>query len=58
MNCPVCGGKQIGKINTTNYFCHDCYFEFNNNCEIFLIGEDGNLSRGIRLVGVLSDQNL
>ena len=49
MKCPVCGGKQIGKINHANYYCHDCYFEFNDHKEVFLIGEDGNLSRGMNI---------
>ncbi|MCL2677872.1 MAG: hypothetical protein FWE85_02330 [Clostridiales bacterium] len=43
MLCPVCGSKKIGKISTTNYFCRNCYMEFNEKREVFVITEDGGL---------------
>ncbi len=43
MICPVCQGKKIGKIGTKSYFCWDCYFEFDENNQVFSILEDGSL---------------
>ena len=43
MLCPVCGGKRIGKISSKNYFCRNCYIEFNDKREVFSITEDGGL---------------
>lgn len=41
--CPVCGGRQTGKIGMANYFCHACLIEFNGKNEAFRITEDGLL---------------
>lgn len=41
--CPVCGGKQTGKIGMTTFFCHACLVEFNSKSQVFMITEDGLL---------------
>lgn len=41
--CPVCGSKEVGKINTAKFFCRHCFVEFNTKQEIFAITEDGSL---------------
>ncbi|WP_338825746.1 hypothetical protein MTBGP_18890 [Moorella thermoacetica] len=43
LNCPHCGSKSIGKIGTDQYYCWDCFVEFNNRREIFNVAEDGSL---------------
>ncbi len=41
--CPACGGKSVGQVGVDQYYCWDCFVEFNQNNEIFQIGEDGTL---------------
>ena len=41
--CPVCAGKQTGKIGMATFFCHACLVEFNNKKQVFRITEDGLL---------------
>ncbi|MEL7566403.1 MAG: hypothetical protein AAGU27_16180 [Dehalobacterium sp.] len=43
MACPVCNGREIGKIGTNQYFCWNCLVEFNDQEEVFEITEDGSL---------------
>ncbi|KAB2951277.1 hypothetical protein F9B85_12985 [Heliorestis acidaminivorans] len=43
MSCPVCGGKQVGKVGVTQFYCWNCYVEFNDRQEIFEVAEDGTL---------------
>ncbi|CEP67277.1 Uncharacterized [Moorella glycerini] len=43
LNCPHCGSKSIGKIGTDQYYCWDCFVEFNDHREIFNVAEDGTL---------------
>jgi len=43
MTCPVCNGREIGKIGTNQYFCWNCLVEFNDQEEVFEITEDGSL---------------
>ena len=43
MNCPVCNGREIGKIGTSQYFCWNCLVEFNDQEQVFEISEDGSL---------------
>ncbi|WP_165847701.1 hypothetical protein [Ammonifex thiophilus] len=46
MQCPVCGGKAVGKIGAGHYFCRDCCLEYRidrEGVQIFEIDEDGML---------------
>jgi hypothetical protein len=46
MVCAVCGSRQIGKIGADQYFCWDCYVEFNsgsNQVKVYDLEEDGTL---------------
>lgn len=46
MVCPVCGGRQIGKVGVEQYYCWDCCVEFNNNTDrvvVYDLDEDGSL---------------
>ncbi len=43
MSCPACGSNTTGKISVSQYFCWNCFVEFNEAHEIFEIEEDGNL---------------
>lgn len=45
--CPNCGGKDIGKIGSQNYYCWTCFIEmsvFNNELTIHQVESDGSLS--------------
>jgi len=46
MNCPVCGGKSIGKVGNDQYYCWDCCLEYKTSqdgIKIFEVEEDGTL---------------
>jgi reverse gyrase len=46
MICPVCGGRQIGKVGIEQYYCWDCCVEFNSNSDkvvVYNLEEDGSL---------------
>ncbi|NLW06784.1 MAG: hypothetical protein GX039_02205 [Clostridia bacterium] len=43
LNCPNCNSKSIGKINNNQYYCWDCFVEFNDRRQIFTVAEDGTL---------------
>jgi len=42
--CPVCGGKSVGQVGLNQYYCWDCYIEYDSKNQIFSIAEDGTLS--------------
>ena len=42
--CPLCGGKQTGKVGNDQFFCSSCFVEFNSQKKIFEINEDGTLT--------------
>ncbi|MTV49734.1 hypothetical protein GJ688_12200 [Heliobacillus mobilis] len=43
MGCPVCGGKQVGKVGVNQYYCWNCFIEYNERNEVFEVAEDGTL---------------
>lgn len=46
MNCPVCGGKSVGKVGHEQYYCWDCFVEYqymSNGTKVFSVQEDGSL---------------
>jgi hypothetical protein len=45
MQCPICKGKQIGKVGADQYYCWSCYVEFSagEESEVYEISEDGCL---------------
>lgn len=46
MKCPVCNGIQTGKVGVDQYYCWNCFVEFNLNndlVEIYEVLEDGSL---------------
>lgn len=46
MNCPVCGGKAVGRVGQDQYYCWDCFLEYRQHGEttkIFSVAEDGSL---------------
>ncbi|MDI6812072.1 MAG: hypothetical protein QMC95_08160 [Desulfitobacteriaceae bacterium] len=46
MNCPVCGGRTIGKVGVGQYYCWDCCIEFTTQADkvvIYDLAEDGSL---------------
>ncbi|NLL53465.1 MAG: hypothetical protein GX248_12285 [Peptococcaceae bacterium] len=46
MICPVCGGREIGKVGVEQYYCWECCVEFNSNTDnvvVYNLEEDGSL---------------
>ncbi len=44
--CPVCGGLQVGKVGSDQYYCWNCFLEFNNSrgmVNLYEVAEDGSL---------------
>ena len=46
MDCPVCGGRTIGKIGVEQFYCWDCCVEYTTHTDkvvIYDLAEDGSL---------------
>lgn len=44
--CPVCRGLQVGKVGNDQYYCWNCFLEFNYNrgmVNLYEVAEDGTL---------------
>jgi len=66
--CPNCHGKEIGKIATSQYYCWNCFIEFqycDGKYNVYQIEEDGTLSSlndlmadsGVPLITPVLDEN-
>ena len=43
IRCPVCNGIQIGKVGNEQYYCWNCFLEFNFNkgrLNLYEVAED------------------
>lgn len=46
MDCPICGGKSVGRVGMGQYYCWNCYLEYQvqgEKIKIFSVAEDGSL---------------
>ena len=46
IRCLVCNGLQIGKVGNEQYYCWNCFMEFNFNkgrLNLYEVAEDGTL---------------
>ncbi len=46
IRCPVCGGIQVGKVGSEQFYCWNCFLEFNFNkgrVNLYEVAEDGSL---------------
>lgn len=46
IKCPVCKGLQVGKVGSDQYYCWNCFLEFNYNkgrVNLYQVAEDGSL---------------
>ncbi len=46
--CPACGGRNVGRVGTVQYYCWDCFIEFAlspRGVRMFRVEADGELSR-------------
>ncbi|MDA8199061.1 MAG: hypothetical protein M0Z54_06480 [Thermaerobacter sp.] len=53
--CPGCRGKNVGKVGTGQFYCWDCYIEFQvsaRGTRLYRVESDGELSRIERLEGL------
>ncbi|MFC4768192.1 hypothetical protein [Effusibacillus consociatus] len=47
MRCPNCNCRDIGKIGTNQFYCWECFVEFNvigEEVKLYQVEEDGSLS--------------
>jgi ribosomal protein L37AE/L43A len=47
MKCPACGSRAVGKVGADQYYCWDCFVEYqyygNNQAKLYMVEEDGSL---------------
>lgn len=46
MNCPVCSGKAVGRVGLDQFYCWNCFLEYQikgEKIKIFSVAEDGSL---------------
>ncbi len=46
IKCPVCGGLQVGRVGSDQYYCWNCFLEFNfrqGSLNLYEVAEDGTL---------------
>ncbi|MGI6145386.1 MAG: hypothetical protein GX092_00785 [Clostridia bacterium] len=46
VKCPVCGSRSVGKVGVEQYYCWDCYVEYQyhgNKARRYIVEEDGSL---------------
>lgn len=46
IKCPVCGSTQVGRVGSDQYYCWNCFVEFNFNkgrVNLYEVAEDGSL---------------
>lgn len=56
IKCPVCRGLQVGKVGSDQYYCWNCYLEFNyhrGEVNLFEVAEDGSLIAAEKPAGIL-----
>jgi ribosomal protein L37AE/L43A len=56
IKCPVCRGLQVGRVGSDQYYCWNCYLEFNfsrGQVNLFEVAEDGSLMATERPSGLL-----
>ena len=46
MKCPICAGKSVGRVGVEQFYCWNCYLEYQiqgENIRVFSVAEDGSL---------------
>lgn len=46
MICPVCGGKHVGKVGVEQFYCWNCFLEYQvqgKEYKVYTVAEDGSL---------------
>lgn len=46
--CPLCGGRDVGKIGRDRYYCGECCHEWTgerNSVRVYKIMQDGSITR-------------
>ncbi|HHY06768.1 MAG TPA: hypothetical protein GX532_07340 [Clostridia bacterium] len=46
VKCPLCGSRAVGKVGIEQYYCWDCFIEYQyqgNNTRLYVVEADGNL---------------
>ncbi|HWP98426.1 MAG TPA: hypothetical protein VN426_16410 [Syntrophomonadaceae bacterium] len=46
IKCPVCGSAQVGRVGSDQFYCWNCFVEFNFNkgrVNLYEVAEDGSL---------------
>jgi ribosomal protein L37AE/L43A len=46
IKCPVCRSSQVGRVGSDQFYCWNCFVEFNFNkgrVNLYEVAEDGSL---------------
>lgn len=43
MLCPLCHSMEVGQIGPNQFYCWNCFVEYNDRNEVFYVREDGFL---------------
>lgn len=46
MKCPICGGRAVGKVGIEQYYCWNCFMEYQYQgsiLKVYKVSEDGCL---------------
>ncbi|MGI6142516.1 MAG: hypothetical protein ACOYEK_01415 [bacterium] len=46
MTCPVCSGRDVGKVGAKQYYCRECCVEFvvrRDRIQVYQVEDDGTL---------------
>ena len=41
--CPLCGGREVGRVGNEQYYCSNCCIEYDSKNKMYTIEEDGTL---------------
>jgi ribosomal protein L37AE/L43A len=49
VKCPACGSRAVGKVGVEQYYCWDCFIEYQfygkeNKAKLYVVEEDGSLA--------------
>lgn len=42
-SCPLCGSRAVGRVGIEQYYCWDCFMEFDGQGQVYEVAEDGSL---------------
>ena len=43
LSCPLCGSNEVGKIGQDQFYCWNCFVEYDSKNQVYTVEEDGSL---------------